>query len=113
MTKLPFAFAAAFALAAPLAASSAHGAGAPADLVIWGGPIYTALDARPKVEAVAVRNGRIAFAGGKAGAQALVGPKTKVVDLKGGALFPGFTDSHAHLDGIGDRELTLNLEGSK
>ena len=27
-------------------------------------------------------------------------------------MFPGFTDGHAHLDGIGWRELTLNLEGS-
>ena len=85
----------------------------PADLVIWGGPIYTAVDARPKVEAVAVSHGRIAYAGGKAGAQGLVGPKTQVIDLKGAALFPGFTDSHAHLGEIGQRELTLNLEGSK
>lgn len=98
----------AFTLATPLAAAAA-----PADLVIWGGPIYTALDARPKVEAVAVSHGRIAFAGARAGARALVGPQTKVIDLKGAALFPGFTDSHAHLRGIGERELTLNLEGSK
>src|SRR6185437_4181553 len=99
------------AILAVLPAAAARAA--PADLVIWGGPIYTAIDARPKVEAVAVSRGRIAFVGGKAGAQALVGPKTRVVDLKGAALFPGFTDSHAHLDGIGDRELTLNLEGSQ
>jgi predicted amidohydrolase YtcJ len=93
------------------AASTASAA--PADLVIWGGPIYTAIDAKPKVEAVAVEKGRIAFAGGRAGAKALVGPKTRVIDLRGAALFPGFTDSHAHLRGIGERELTLNLEGSK
>lgn len=97
-------------LAAPLAASAAS---PPADLVIWGGPIYTAVDARPKVEAVAVSHGRIAYVGGKAGAQAMVGPKTQVIDLKGSALFPGFTDAHAHLGEIGQRELTLNLEGSK
>ncbi|MBH9807647.1 amidohydrolase, partial [Clostridioides difficile] len=36
----------------------------------------------------------------------------KVADLKGASLYPGFTDSHAHLLGIGERELTLNLEGS-
>ncbi|HEY3949218.1 amidohydrolase [Phenylobacterium sp.] len=108
--KLTLPLCAALVLTAPLTAS---GATAPADLVLWGGPIYTAVDARPKVEAVAVRAGRIAYVGAKAGAQAMVGPKTKVVDLKGAALFPGFTDSHAHLDGIGGRELTLNLEGSK
>ena len=114
MTKLTLALGAALALSAPLAASGAPGPGkTPADLVIWGGPIYTAVDARPKVQAVAVRQGRIAYVGGKAGAEKLVGPSTKVIDLKGAALFPGFTDSHAHLEGIGDRELTLNLEGSK
>jgi predicted amidohydrolase YtcJ len=101
---------AAVALAVPLVASAATPS---ADLVIWGGPIYTAVDARPKVEAVAVSHGRIAYAGGKAGAQAMVGPKTQIIDLKGAALFPGFTDSHAHLGEIGQRELTLNLEGSK
>src|SRR6476469_4131891 len=99
--------------AAALALPAAPAAAAPADLVIWGGPIYTAVDARPKVEAVAVSRGRIAFAGARARAKALVGPKTRVVDLKGAALFPGFTDSHAHLREIGDRELTLNLEGAK
>jgi predicted amidohydrolase YtcJ len=101
---------AAVALAVPLVASAATPS---ADLVIWGGPIYTAVDAKPKVEAVAVSHGRIAYAGGKAGAQAMVGPKTQIIDLKGAALFPGFTDSHAHLGEIGQRELTLNLEGSK
>jgi predicted amidohydrolase YtcJ len=103
---------ASLALLAPLAASQAAGK-SPADLVIWGGPIYTAVDAHPKVEAVAVSHGRITFAGGKAAAQAMVGPATRVIDLKGSALFPGFTDSHAHLGEIGERELTLNLEGSK
>jgi predicted amidohydrolase YtcJ len=104
----PLVVAASLALAAPAAAAAA-----PADLVIWGGPIYTAVDARPKVEAVAVSHGRIGFVGDRAGAKALVGPKTQVIDLKGAALFPGFTDSHAHLKEIGERELTLNLEGSK
>jgi predicted amidohydrolase YtcJ len=103
---------ASLALLAPLAASQAAGK-SPADLVIWGGPIYTAVDAHPKVEAVAVSHGRITFAGGKAAAHAMVGPATRVIDLKGSALFPGFTDSHAHLGEIGERELTLNLEGSK
>src|SRR3954467_13590193 len=98
------------AFAAALLASAAHAK--PADLVIWGGPIYTAAKAG-KVEAVAASGGRIAYVGNRAGAKALVGPKTQVIDLKGAALFPGFTDSHAHLRGIGERELTLNLEGSK
>jgi predicted amidohydrolase YtcJ len=94
----------------PLCAASPALA-APADLVITGGPIYTGVAARPKAEAVAVKDGRIAYVGAKSGAE--IGPKTRVVDLKGAALFPGFTDAHAHLRGVGERELTLNLEGSK
>jgi predicted amidohydrolase YtcJ len=35
-----------------------------------------------------------------------------LVDLEGGFMYPGFTDAHAHLLGIGQRELTLNLEGT-
>ena len=95
------------ATVAPLAASAK-----PADLVIWGGQIYTGAKAG-KVEAVAVADGRIAYVGTRAGAQAQVGPKTQTIDLAGATLFPGFTDSHAHLRGIGERELTLNLEGAK
>jgi len=82
----------------------------PADSVFWGGPIYTAVDAAPQVEAVAVTDGRIAFAGSRRAARAYVGAATQVIDLDGAAMFPGFTDSHAHLFGIGQRERMLNLE---
>jgi hypothetical protein len=101
----------AITLTAALAARAQAGE-LPADSVYWGGPIYTAEDSRPKVEAVGVRAGRVVFVGDRKAAQALVGPKTTVVDLRGAAMFPGFTDAHAHLLGIGERELTLNLEGT-
>ena len=80
------------------------------DLLIRGGPIYTGVDAAPTAELVQVRDGRIVYVGAAAGAPAADG--LEVIDLNGAALFPGFTDGHAHLDGIGWRELTLNLEGS-
>lgn len=80
------------------------------DLLIRGGPIYTGVDAAPTAEVVQVRGGRIAWVGAAAGAPAADG--LEVIDLKGAALFPGFTDGHAHLDGVGWRELTLNLEGA-
>lgn len=82
-----------------------------ADLIVWNGPIYTGDPATPTVEAIAARNGVITYAGGRAGAEALKGARTQVVDLRGASAFPGFTDAHAHLRGIGERELTLNLEG--
>ncbi len=84
----------------------------PFDLVLWGGPIHTLDESLPAIEAVGVRAGRVAFVGDRAAAQARVGPATQVVDLRGASLYPGFTDSHAHLSGIGEREVTLNLEGT-
>ncbi|MDX2233143.1 MAG: amidohydrolase [Hyphomonadaceae bacterium] len=81
-----------------------------ADTVIWNGAIYTADDARPRVEALAITAGKVTFAGDRAGAAALRGPRTRVIDLKGAAAFPGFVDGHAHLRGIGERELTFNLD---
>lgn len=80
------------------------------DLLIRGGPIYTGVEAAPTAETVQVRGGRITWVGPAAGAPDAAG--LEVVDLRGAAMFPGFTDGHAHLDGIGWRELTLNLEGS-
>lgn len=84
-----------------------------ADTLYWNGPIYTADDAKPKVEAVAVANGKILFAGSRKDAEKLKGKQTKVVDLKGAAMYPGFTDAHVHLRGVGERELTLNLDSTK
>ncbi len=81
------------------------------DLFIYGGPIYTGIDDSPKVEAIAVKGGRVLITGGYTEIAALAGDGVKTIDLKGAALYPGFTDAHAHLLGIGMRELTLNLEG--
>ncbi len=82
-----------------------------ADLLFKNGNVYTALDARPRAEAVAIKGQRIIFVGSNADAEKLVGKNTRVVDLKGQTLLPGFTDSHQHLAGVGAREMTLNLEG--
>jgi predicted amidohydrolase YtcJ len=85
---------------------------APADLVFKNGNVYTANNKSPHAEAIAVKADRIVFAGSNAEAQKYVGPNTRVVDLKGNTVLPGFTDSHQHLAGVGLREMTLNLEGT-
>jgi predicted amidohydrolase YtcJ len=85
-----------------------------ADSVYSGGPIYTADDAQATVELVAVRDGRIVFAGAEADVPAgLVGADTRTIDLDGAAMYPGFTDSHVHVLGLGARERLLNLEGTE
>lgn len=81
------------------------------DLIIFGGPVYTGVGENGRAEAVAVKGGRILAVGARGAILPLATEKTETIDLAGAALYPGFTDSHAHLLGIGLRELTLNLEG--
>jgi len=83
---------------------------APADLVFRGGTIWTADSDAPSAEAVAVRDGRIVYVGAAAGAEALVGEGTEVVDIGGGMLIPGFHDTHVHpvSGGIELNECDLN-----
>jgi predicted amidohydrolase YtcJ len=80
-----------------------------ADLLITGGPIYTGDPARPRVEALLIRDEKVIFAGDAAEARRQA-KDAKPMDLAGAVAYPGFVDSHAHLLGIGLRELTLNLE---
>jgi predicted amidohydrolase YtcJ len=81
----------------------------PADLVIWGGAIYTVSEHQSVVEAVAVRGDRIEFAGSKSEAQKYVGDNTKVIDLQGKTMTPGFIEGHGHFMGVGYNELNLDL----
>ena len=83
----------------------------PADLVFRQGAVYRVDAARTWAEAVAVRAGRIVFVGTDAGAKAWIGPKTRVVDLQGKMLLPGFHDSHVHLVGGGIELGECNLNG--
>ena len=83
-----------------------------ADIVFKNGNVYTANDSLPRAQAIAVKADRIVYVGTNSGAQKFVGPQTRVVDLNGNTVLPGFTDSHQHLSGVGFREMTLNLEGT-
>lgn len=85
---------------------------AAADIVFRNGNVYTANDKEPRAQAIAVKGDRIVFVGSNEAAQKFVGTSTRVVDLKGNTVLPGFTDSHQHLSGVGQREMTLNLEGT-
>ncbi|WP_428410213.1 amidohydrolase [Hyphococcus sp.] len=86
-------------------------ASAPAPVTIFtGGPVYTGVEGAGPAEAVAVSDGVILAVGTRDLVVASAGESPQIVDLDGAALYPGFTDAHAHLLGIGMRELTLNLE---
>ena len=72
-----------------------------ADLVFLGGRVHT-VDATDTIaQAVAVSGDRITAVGADADARALIGPKTRVVELAGRSLLPGFIDAHCHLVSLG------------
>lgn len=79
-----------------LLSSLALAADPPADLILFNGQIYTVDAARTWAHAVAVRDRKILFVGDDAPALALRGADTKVVDLGGKMVLPGFADSHVH-----------------
>ena len=83
-----------------------------ADILFKNGNVYTVDPKTPRAQAIAVAKDRIVFVGSNADAQKFVGPKTRVVDLRGNTVLPGFADAHQHLSGVGFREMNLNLEGT-
>jgi predicted amidohydrolase YtcJ len=79
------------------------------DLLLTNGNIYTVTEKQPKAEAVAVKANRIVFVGSNDDAKRF--HAAKIVDFHGGTVVPGFTDSHCHIFGIGEREMRFNMEG--
>jgi predicted amidohydrolase YtcJ len=67
-----------------------------ADLVLTGGHVHTVDAASPRADAVAVVGERIAAVGSAREIDAWIGPRTRVVDLSGRLLVPGFQDAHVH-----------------
>ena len=83
-----------------------------ADLVIYGGPIYTVNPSQEQVEAVAVSEGKIIFAGDKLAIDTLyTGENSQFLDLEGKTMTPGLIESHGHFMGIGFAKLNLDLNG--
>lgn len=117
MTKLsPRALAACATLlvSAAIASEDAMTPPTQADLVLHGGRVLTMLETEPASAptAVAVAGGRILYVGDDAGALALAAPGAQKIDARGGAIIPGFIDSHAHLYGLGKALAEIDLRGT-
>lgn len=94
-------------VAVPLAAQTQY-----AELVLRGGTIHTVVAGRPTAQAVAVRQGRIAAVGTDSDVASWVGPKTRVIELRGAAVIPGFQEGHGHLLDLGLARLGVDLAGA-
>lgn len=67
-----------------------------ADVVLSNGAVYTVDRNRNWAQAVAIRGGEIVYVGSDEGAKKYIGANTKVTNLKGEMVLPGFIDSHTH-----------------
>ncbi len=99
--------------AAATAAAQQRPASPPAELIVTDARIYTVDDSRPVVEALAIRGGRVVFAGSAGEAMALRGAATRVLDLDGRTVIPGMVDAHAHLLGLGEMLRNVDLVGTR
>lgn len=71
----------------------------PADRLFINARIYTLDESQPWAQALAVRGDEIVYVGDNGGAQAYQGKSTRVADLGGRLVLPGFIETHMHLGG--------------
>jgi predicted amidohydrolase YtcJ len=79
------------------------------DLILFNGKIFTSVVARPYVEALAIRGERIVATGDTKTIRSMAGPKTNLIDLRGGTAIPGINDAHHHFQ-LGPPEVDVDLK---
>lgn len=85
----------------------------PADIVIRGGKVATVDADFSFAEAVAIRGNTIVYVGKNSGVSSFVGAETRVLDLDGELVMPGFIDAHCHPFNLGrPDEETFSVAGS-
>ena len=82
-----------------------------ADLVLTGGRVATMDPARSWASALAVRDGRIVAVGSDTAVRLAIGARTRVIQLRGRTVTPGFQDAHVHPVGGGLEMLRVDLHG--
>ncbi len=95
----------ALCLAAPVAGAHAQSA----TLIIVNGHVVTVDSTKPEAQAVAVAGDRILAVGTNAEIRKLASKSTKVMDVGGKLVIPGFIDGHGHYMGLGETKLQLDL----
>jgi predicted amidohydrolase YtcJ len=94
---------------ATFASTSALAQAGPADLIIRDAHIVTVDPRFSTASAAAIRGGRFIAVGSDADVLKTRGPNTRVVDLHGQTVLPGFDDTHVHLTAGKDLEIQVDL----
>lgn len=80
-----------------------------ADLILSGGEVWTGNPDQPRAEAVAIEDDRILTVGTAGEVAGHRGPETRVIELDGRFVAPGFIDNHTHFGRAGSLLLGVNL----
>lgn len=83
-----------------------------ADMILTGGNIITVNKNDDVFRAVAVKDNKIIYVGSEEGAEEYKGETTKVIELNGRSVTPGFIDSHLHTAVMGANSLTIDCRPS-
>jgi predicted amidohydrolase YtcJ len=84
-----------------------------ADLVLLNGKIWTVNEKQPEAEAVAALSNRIIAVGTSKDVRKFIGPQTRVIDLQGRRVVPGFNDAHVHFFNGGAGLASVQLRDAK
>lgn len=78
----------------------------------FGGEIYTVDEANPTADAVAIMDGKIIAVGSEEECRSALGDEHESVDLRGGAMLPGFIDTHMHPVVLTFFDMNVDLRGA-
>lgn len=81
------------------------------DLIFLNGKIITMDISMPQVDALYIKDGKIAAVGSSSEILTYKNENTELIDLNGKLMVPGFNDSHMHLLNYGSSILNVNLVG--
>ena len=81
----------------------------PAGMILINGNIYTLDVKNPKAVGLAIREGKILFAGTSEEALKYKTADTRVIDLNGKTVIPGLIESHGHFMAMGFNKMELDL----
>jgi len=84
-----------------------------ADWLLTGGRVETFDPSAPGGTALAIEGGRVVAVGSDAELAALAGPATRRTDLAGATVWPGFIDTHIHLEKVSHELTMLRVETAR
>ncbi len=103
----------------PIMSAQNSGSTPKADVIFFHANIYTGaadlsyMGTGKRAEAIALRGDRILAVGSRDEVMKSKGPETRLVDLGGHFVMPGFNDAHMHLASAGFEKMNVNLVGVK